>query len=412
MPEWGIYPSPREIDRFLDEILKASRYNPDPRIRGLAGPARGVYNVGKELLRPRLGSSPNILGTGRDRNTKVGRTGASARAPSPTPIGAGDQNPLGMLYDQLLDMLTGGSGVDESALMDQVRGQLDPIYDQRINQARGTYGRGKEDISGMYSALAADYERLAPEQEAQAEEAQQEVEDLYGQLKSNIEGNYARVSQEQVDTMKQLGIEAAAPGVMKPQGERAASAMSRADELGAINQQRYQDIANIDETYYREGSPLASLTGANRVSDLATQLQDYVQQTEAERTSGINQAYSQLLQQAQGQAAQEQNQRTQMLWQILQAQLQAQSQPQGEMSPFEMRTSLPGEAQQALRSIERSEPAVTGRQEIPGHPVPGTYSPITDEWWLNQVDEMYAAGDINETTRQLLMQYIMMTRGQ
>lgn len=362
---------------------------------------------------------PKISGRDMFRNKRPTKAIMRPRESFPTSTGLGARNPLqqpmqdslGPLYESLLGMLTGSVGVDEADLMRQVRGALDPIYNERIATARETAGEGKEDIRGMYRALASDYERLAPEQAEQAAEAQQQVEDLYGELRTNIEGNYARIAEEQGDLFKQLGIEAAAPEVLNPQSEQAVAAMNRAEELGTQQQQRYMDIGNIDETYYREGAPLASLTSANRVSDLMGQLQNFVGATEAERTAGIQSSYTQLLGQAQNRAAQMQAQQQGMLFDILQGQLQAQSAGQDvEMTPDLFLSSLPpelaAEVGSNFRAIERSPEAIYGAVEDPRHPVPGTYRTLTDEWWFNKVDEMYEKGQLSEAGRQALMQFL------
>jgi hypothetical protein len=332
----------------------------------------------------------------------------------PSLTGLSEANPgagvsgLGSLYDQLLGMLTGPISVDRDAIMRDIRAQLDPIFDERIAQAEKTAGRGKQDITSMYSALAKDYERLAPEQAAQAQEAQEDVGQLYNELKTTVEGNYTKIAGQEADLYAKLGIESAAPDVLNPLGEQAAKSMSRADELGAINEQRYMDIADIDETYYRKGSPLATLTGANRSSDLLQQLQDYVSATEAERSAGINQAFSQAYSSAQGAAQQQASQQQGMLFDILQQQLQGGEQQ--ELTPDSFMASLhpqiQAEAGAALRSLERSQSAITGRQELTGSPVPGTFVPLTAEWWLNQVDDMYAKGQISDASRQALIMYL------
>lgn len=260
-------------------------------------PASGLRKIyrGSQLAPGPLGDVSRLIdeiqnpfrGSRGDTTARIRRFAPDRRqvAVQPAPGGPGGTD----LFEQLLGMLTGGVGVDEADLMNQIRRQFDPVYDARVaaiqsmmQRAQQRTSRGREDVEAMYEALGQDYERLAPEAAEQAEEAQAEVEDLYGQLRSNIEGNYSRIAQEQEEMFEQLGIEAAAPEVMEPQSERATEAMNRAAELEAINAQRYQDIGNIDESYYRQGAPLARLTGSNRSSEMLSRLQDYMAQRQSE----------------------------------------------------------------------------------------------------------------------------------
>lgn len=412
-----------EIDEFLRGAGNAP-FNPfAPAYRA----GRGAFNAARVAASPYIDTFGSRSKRGSSRGQRairdIGPRGPQ-RAMQRSPGGAGTDNPLGDLYESLLASLTGNIGVDEADLMSQIRGAYDPVYDARraaIEDAMARQEtrteRGREDVEGMYGALAEDYERLAPEQAAQADEAQAEIEAMYGQLKSNVEGNYSRIAEEQSELFQQLGIEQAAPNVLNPQAESAAKAATRADELGAINEQRYIDIGDIDETYYREGVPLANLTGSNRSADLLEQLQEYmgqrqsdISQLEAERTSGIQSAYSSALMQAQGQAAQQQSQQTGMLWDILQSQMQAQQQDPAEITSGSFMGMLPPQQQaevaNAFRLIERSPEAVYGRTEDPRHPVPGTFVPTTEEWWFNKVDEMYGNQQISEGTRSALMQFL------
>lgn len=410
-----------QIDEFLRHAGNASSNPLAPAYRG----ARGLFNTG------RIAASPYINTFGRSSRGKTGQNQRAIRTinrpQNRFEIGASgqqEQNPLGDLYEQLLSMLTGPVGVNTEDLMGQVRGQFDPIYDARrqaienmMGRASERTGRERTEVEGLYNDLAEDYERLAPEAAEQAEEGQEDVERLYGQLASNIEGTYSRISNEQADLFKQLGIEAAAPDVLNPQAQQAAARTSDAQSLGAINEQRYEDIGNIDESYYRQGSPLASLTGKNRSSELQYQLQDYlagreddIVGLEAERTSGIQQAYTQLAQQAQAQAAQQQQSQAGMLWDILQSQLQAQQPDMSQIDPADqIFMSMPPQIQQemstAIRSLETSEEAVYGKVEDPRHPVPGTFVTTTPEWYLKQIDELFKRGDISPQTRQALIAY-------
>src|SRR5512138_360673 len=92
------------------------------------------------------------------------------------------QDPLMNLYAQLLDQLQSPvpqpQGVDTQGLMNQIQSALNPIYDQRAAAAQNQSDRARADIKDMYRALSNDYERLAPQQVQQAQDAQSQIEDL------------------------------------------------------------------------------------------------------------------------------------------------------------------------------------------------------------------------------------------
>jgi hypothetical protein len=336
------------------------------------------------------------------------------------------QDPMMALYAQLIQQLqspvNAPTGVDTEDLMRQIHAAIDPIYDQRSQAAQNQSARGRKEVQGMYGALADDYERLAPEQAKQAAAAQQQVSQLYGQLRSNIEGNYSRVSEEQGELFKSLGIESALPSVLEDQAPAVTDAMTAASENQTQQQQRYMDIGNMDETYYREGSPIATMTGNEISTSMLAQLQDYLQQIEAERTSGIQGAYSEQLGQAnsllaqQQQAAQSETARRQeMLFSMLQSQLKGGGQAQA-LNPDSFMSQLPPQTQQsvagAFTQLQRSPEAVYGKVEDPRNPVPGSFVSTTPEWYMQQADKMYQQGQIDASTHAALLQYIQLMLSQ
>jgi hypothetical protein len=302
--------------------------------------------------------------------------------------------------------------------MQQVQSAINPIYDQRAKAAQNQTTRATQDVQGMYGALAKDYERLAPEQIAQAQQAKQEIEQLFGTLRSNIEGSYSRVSDEQGDLFKQLGIESALPDVLNQQQAPVQDALVAASENQAQQQQRYMDIGQMDSTFYREGSPNATMTGNEISTDMLGQLQDYLQQVEAERTAGVQSAYMDQLGQAQSLYGQQQQsaqseagRRQEMLWQMLQSQMKG-NQQQQELTPDTFMSQLPAQQQQAVAGaftrLERSPEAVYGKVQDPRNPVPGSFVETTPEWYMSKADEMLQRGEIDPVTHQALLQYMQL----
>jgi hypothetical protein len=268
----------------------------------------------------------------------------------------------------------------------------------------------------MYRALSNDYERLAPEQIAQADAAKKEIENLYGSLRSNIKGDYARVSDEQGDLFKSLGIEAALPDVLEEQQPAVDDALTAAAQNQAGQEQRYMDIGQEDATYYREGSPNATMTGNEISTDMLSQLQDYLGQVEAERTSGIQSAYMDQLGQANSQLGQAQQsaqgemaRRQEMLWQMLQGGMNQKQQP---LTPDSYMAQLPQQLQQsvagAFTQLQRSPEAVYGKVEDKRNPVPGSFVETTPEWFMAQADQMLKRGEIDPQTHQALLMFLQL----
>ena len=348
--------------------------------------------------------------------------GAAANVPNLLGQQQQQNDPLMTLYSQLLDQLQAPvqmpTGINTNDLMNQVKKAINPIYDQRAATAQAQNDRAQAEIGSMYQALADDYKKLAPEQIAQAKDAQAQIEQLYGQLRSNIEGNYSRVSQDQSKLFEQLGIQDALPDALAKQQGSVNDALTAASENQAQQQQRYMDIGQMDSTYYREGSPNAILTGNNIRTDFLNQLQDYLNQNESERAAGIQSGYLDQLGQAQSQLGQQQQaaqseaaRRQEMLWQMLQSQLSNNAQS-SKVTPDTYLSQLPAQMQQsvagAFTQLERSPEAVYGKVEDPRNPVPGTYVDTTPEWYMAQADKMLENGQIDPVTHQALLMYLQL----
>jgi hypothetical protein len=339
--------------------------------------------------------------------------------------GQQQQDPMAALYAQLLNQLQQPvqqpTGVDKADLMRQIQNAINPIYDAREQVAQGQSDRAVKDVQGMYGALSQDYQKLAPEQVKQAADMQAQIEQMYGQLRQNIEGSYARVSKEQGDLFKSLGIESALPTVLDKQAPAVTDALTAASENQTQQQQRYADIGQMDSTYYREGAPNAILRGNEVSGDILSQLQDYIQQTEGDRTSGIQSAYMDQLGQANSLLAQQQQsanseagRRQEMLWSMLQSQLQGNKQS-GSLTPDSFMSTLPPQTQQSVASaftqLQRSPEAVYGKVQDPRNPVPGTFVDTSPEWYMAQADQMLQNGTIDPTTHQALLMYMQLYFG-
>lgn len=406
---------------LIDNLLRLAK-SPGARMLGSQFKGALPYGAGPIQTRQQAGNAGGGMfgasagGLGGMLRHVGARAGAGQNPNMPQ-----GNDPLMDLYQQLIEQLQSPvdmpTGIDTGNLMKQVQDAINPIYDQRSQQAQDQTGRATKDVQGMYRALANDYERLAPQQAAQAKAAQDEIKQLYGQLRSNVQGDYARVSEEQGDLFKQLGIEDALPSVLEDQQAPVQDTLEAAAENQTQQEQRYMDIGQMDQTYYREGSPNAIMQGNETSSNLQADLQDYLQQIEAERTSGIQTGYMDQLNNAQSQLAQQQQlaqqeggRRQEMLWQILSSQLGGGKQEA--MTPDSFLGGLPPEIQQGVAQsftqLQRSPEAVYGKVEDKRNPVPGTFVETTPQWYMAQADEMLRRGEIDETTHQALLMYLQL----
>lgn len=386
-----------------------------------AGPFVGGMTQSPTGATPRIGNTLTYAHAGNSTGAALGSTLAGLLT------GAAPQqqqtDPLAQLYQNLLNQLqtpvAQPSAIDKEDLMRQVQAAINPIYDSREKVAQNQNARAQADVKGLYGDLAKNYEQLAPQQVAQSKDNQAQIADIYGQLRSNIQGNYARVSDQQADEFKQLGIESALPDVLGKQAPAVTDATTAASENQAQQQQRYMDIGDMDSTYYREGAPNAIAQGNDVATGLLSKLQDYIDTTEGERSSGIQSGYLDQLGQAQSALAQQQsaansetNQHQQMLWQILQSQM---SQKQTAATPDTFLGSLPAQEQQnvgaAFTQLQRSPESVYGKVADPRNPVPGTFVDTTPQWYQAQADKMFQSGQIDAATHQDLLMYLQLYYG-
>lgn len=415
----GFFPSVPPIVSLADSIARLVK---SPRVQFLGNQLKGTFPQAAGPLRlPQKttgahSQSSGISNTVHNQVTNI--LGALANQ-------SGQQtqaiDPLQALYQQLVSQLQSPvqqpQAINTQDLMDQVKKAINPIYDARAQTATNRTTRARQDVSGMYDALSQDYQKLAPQQVEQAKAAQADIEKMYGQLRSNIEGSYSRVSKEQGDLFKSLGIESALPDVLNKQAPAVQEASMAASENQAQQEQRYMDMGNIDSTFYREGAPLAKMTGNEISTNMLSQLGDYLNQVDADRASGIQTGYLDQLGQAQTRLGQQQQaaqtesaRRQEMLWQMLQGQLQGKQ--QAALNPDTYMGQLPSGLQQsvagAFTRLERSPEAVYGKVEDPRNPVPGTYVQTTPEWYMAQADQMLANGEIDPATHQALLMYLQL----
>lgn len=291
----------------------------------LQGMVSGAVPGASTVNRRSSGAMTKGRATGAPRGKKFSSGNLGMGAPT------AQANPL----DQLLAMMQGMVGTtgptyepDYEDLMDQIRRQVDPVYDARraaidrlSERASERVGTGRQDVEAMYNALAQDYGTQAQQAEEMLGESQQEAQQIAGQLKKNIQGSYSRIAEEQAERLQALGQEHVMPDILAEQGADQAFQESQAAQTGAAAESFYNQLGAADQAYYQQGAPLARLEGTNRSADLLAQLEDYLAQAEAgqmelegQRTSDITSAFNQLAQQAQQFAQQQSAGQGQQQW--------------------------------------------------------------------------------------------------
>lgn len=216
------------------------------------------------------------------------------------------------LFDILMQLAM-GQGLDPKELSKQAMAAASQQYDPQIEELKREMGiteqhagRSQQQIGQMYGALKQSDLADIPQIDEMFNQSKNKVGQQYQQLGNQVSSQYANAQKQQMDLMKQLNIQAAAPDALKAQQSDQAffqgqQGQSKQDTLDAMSllQQGADD-------YSRQGSEIAGLEGNNRQADVMAALQDYMTQAqgkvgdlEAQKQNGYTSALSQLAQQQQ-----------------------------------------------------------------------------------------------------------------
>lgn len=199
-------------------------------------------------------------------------------------------------YDQLLQMAQGQAGAQFDPLIQELQGQMSATK----KRATGNEKQAKQ----MYGDLAQDIAAQMPQITNQMAQASKETENRYNQTQAALQGEYDKQAATQAELFKKLGIQAAAPEASQQAMEDQTyfQNQSQSDEDAAL--QLLNEMKNADVSYNRQSADNTQLAGVNAAQDIASQLEDYLQQAggklsglKAGRESAIQQALAQLQQQ-------------------------------------------------------------------------------------------------------------------
>lgn len=202
----------------------------------------------------------------------------------------------------------------------QASSQYDPQIEAIRREMGITKGRAKsnsKELKALYGGLANSYAGdVEASRKSYAAYGKQEKQDLK-ELQGMLGKDYGKALAAQNKEFSDLGISAASAEAGSQQRED----LDYLQKLSAVESQSQQNALSQmgagEETYYREGRGIAGLEGNNAVSDVMSQLNDYLTQRsgditglEGQRAAAVEQLKSQL----QGQAQQQLQQAQQENW--------------------------------------------------------------------------------------------------
>lgn len=208
--------------------------------------------------------------------------------------------------------------------------QFDPEIQALIGERNATKGRAtrnRKEIGSLYGDLADEYLGDIKTSKKQTAEAKKTEKAAYNQLQKDLTGQYSKQLDNQSEELKDLGLSAALGESTKGQKEDLGFLKSlNATESGA--QQRAIDLAGLgDASFYQKGSNIAKHEGAETISDLMTQLEEYMRQTggqlsslKGQKASAVEQLFNQFQNQQGDANTQFENNRWNRLLQIAQLQ--------------------------------------------------------------------------------------------
>lgn len=261
-------------------------FDPGSALRRLSGWWNSLFDEGP-TQRPVVQApvqTPRRLGEGFESNAERAKRLGTVWPGGVQPVA---QTSIQDIYQQLLARLAqeGSAGVDPAAAQTQARALAAAQFDPQItaiqalmSQAKKTGKSASKEIQNMYEELAKSYagdlksSRAAFMNLEEKEKARQA--DYAESLRTNYTGSMDALSQQ----LQQLGIEEAArdvmPELVQDMGDYGGiAAREGASELTALGQ-----LEAGEEQFYARGAPLARQEGTQIRSELATQLESFLQQ--------------------------------------------------------------------------------------------------------------------------------------
>lgn len=303
---------------FWDTIIRPREINPKTML-GLVEPGgiqRSLTDVDSsmnsgfsDLLKPGAPKPPpiqsNTLSRDYDRHSASGQIGQQSQSDMPS-------------IAEILARLEASSDpsrymTSSDELMRQARSQADAQYNPVIAQLRNSMGQAetrgntnRQALGEMFGQLSGSLQGDIAPLEQKAAQTQQQTDDQYTQLKSQIADTYKNTQADQEAMMQRLNIQAAAPASMANQQRDQAYFQNRANVDEQTAQTALQQESRGNTEYTRRGSEVARVEGTQRQADLMGQLsellnsyQSQIGANEAAKESAVSSMFGQLNNQSQ-----------------------------------------------------------------------------------------------------------------
>lgn len=149
-------------------------------------------------------------------------------------------------------------------------------------QAEKRTGKSKKDIGDMYDALAKDYEKELSKTKGQYKTRKANQKNLTKDLKKEIATEYTTRNQEQMNTLKSLGIQTAARDMLPEQADDQAFLNSLVNTEDAAEQTLLNNYQASEEDYESSGITASTQEGNAYQAELMAQLENFLAQRSAE----------------------------------------------------------------------------------------------------------------------------------
>lgn len=274
----------------MQYVMVPSAYGMIPQLTPMPGPESVATGS------PAASSYPQSAQGGYQGQFSVPQS-PSVAAPSQTltPIEQLQQQ----LQQQLASLNISNFLTPESVINQEANGAVNSQYDPQIsgllNQISTTKSTTKDNqnqATQMYDALAQNLSDQIPAMQQQEKSQQAAANTLYSGSKNDIQQNYQQQSQNQQNTLAQLGLQAATGtgssgnpavtantpvgGVGQQAAANEAYATSQADLQNQQAQNQLAEQGASQNQYQSSMADNSKMAGANTVEDLAKQLSTYL----------------------------------------------------------------------------------------------------------------------------------------
>lgn len=145
-------------------------------------------------------------------------------------------------------------------------------------RAKTSAGRNQKSLGKIYANLAGSYSGDVKTSAANTKAAKASESAALKELQGSVSGNYSKQMGDQAAEMSKLGISDALPSSTANQ-KADLQFLSKLNQTGSAAQQQNIDLQGLgDKSYYQQGSGIAKTEGAESITDLTSQLTDYLNQ--------------------------------------------------------------------------------------------------------------------------------------